>query len=132
MDRRPKMLFLMNDVVLNLDQVSPSPRANAWRYRRLSLDFISDLGAELFSEHPLMHIHAPERAARLAAMILAKEPQINAALFVAPSFGCKPEQVSVRLTTISLEIMGQLYQRQQIGKLTNLEADRHVWRRLAA
>jgi len=126
------MLFLMNDVVLNLDEVSPSPRATAWRYRRLSLDFITDLGAELFSEHPLMQVHAPERAARLAAMIMAKEPQINAALFVAPSFNCKPEQVSVQLTTVSLEMMGQLYKRQQAGKLTNLEADRHVWRRLAA
>jgi hypothetical protein len=126
------MLFLMNDVVLNLDAVSPSPRAAAWRYRRLSLDFITELGAELFSEHPLMHVHAPERAGRLAAMIMAKDAAINAALFVAPSFNCPPEQVSVRLTTISLEMMGQLYQRQQLGKLTNLEADRHVWRRLAA
>jgi hypothetical protein len=126
------MLFLMNDVVLNLDEVSPSPRATAWRYRRLSLEFITDLGCELFSEHPLMHVNAPDRAARLAAMILAKDPQINAALFVAPAFNCKPEQVSVQLTTISLEMMGQLYQRQQMGKLTNLEADRHVWRRLAA
>lgn len=126
------MLFLMNDAVLNLDEVSPSPRATAWRYRRLSLEFISDLGAELFCEHPLMHAHAPERAARLAAMIVAKEPQVNAALFVAPSFNCSPEQVSVRFTTISIAIMQQLYQRQQTGKLTNLEADRHVWRRLAA
>jgi hypothetical protein len=126
------MLFLMNDVVLNLDEVSPSPRATAWRYRRLSLDFITDLGAELFSEHPLMHVHAPERAARLAAMIMAKDAAINAALFVAPAFGCPPEQVSVRLTTISLDMMNQLYQRQNLGKLTNLEADRHVWRRLAA
>ena len=129
---REPVLFLMNDVVLNLSEVTLSPRAAAWRYRRLTLDFITDLGAELYAEHPLLQTADPERAARLAAMIMAKEPAVNAALFIVPDFNCKPEQVSARLTTISVGMMTQLYDRQQTGKLTNVEADRQVWRRLAA
>ncbi|HWA60844.1 MAG TPA: hypothetical protein VG939_05690 [Caulobacteraceae bacterium] len=126
------MLFLMNDVVLNLDKVMPSQKATAWRYRRLSLDFICELGAELYAEIPLLQVEAPERAARLAAMIVAKDPKINAGLFVAPAFHCAPEQVSVRLTTIPDAQMAELWRRQQSGALNNLEADRQVWRRLAA
>jgi hypothetical protein len=126
------MLFLMNDVVLNLDAAAPSPRASAWRYRRLTLDFICELGAELYAEFPLLQTTAPERAARLAAMITAKDSTINAALFVAPAVGCEIDEVSVQLQTVSPEMMAELYARQQAGGLTNLEADRQVWRRLAA
>lgn len=126
------MLFLMNDVVLNLETVDMAPPAAARRYRRLSLDYVSSLGRELFAEHPLLHATAPERAARLAVMIVAKAPDINAALFVAPAFNCPLDQVSVRYARISPQIMGQLYKRQKSGELTNLVADRQVWRRLAA
>jgi hypothetical protein len=126
------MLFLMNDVVLDLDTVDLAPPAAAERYRRLSLDYVSSLGRELFAEHPLLQCTAPERAARLAVMIMAKSPDINAALFVAPSYHCPVDQVSVRYTQIGLDVMGVLYNRQQAGKLTNVVADREVWRRLAA
>jgi hypothetical protein len=126
------MLFLMNDVVLNLDAVSPSPRATAWRYRRLTLDFICELGAELYAELPLLQIDQPERAMRLGAMIVAKDPKINAALFIAPAQGCPIDQVSCRLETIEPGQMAELYARQQAGRLNNLEADRQVWKRLAA
>jgi hypothetical protein len=126
------MLFLMNDVVLNLDAVGLAPPVAATRYRRLSLDYVSGLGRELYAEHPLLQYTAPERAARLAVMIMAKAPDINAALFVAPAFNCPIDQVSVRYAQIGFEVMGLLYKRQQAGKLTNVVADREVWRRLAA
>jgi len=126
------MLFLMNDVVLNLDTVDLAPRAAARRYRRLSLDFVSGLGRELYAAHPLLQYTAPDRAARLAVMIVAKAPEINAALFVAPSFNCPLDQVSVRYAQIGQEVMEALYGRQQAGDLTNVVADREVWRRLAA
>jgi hypothetical protein len=126
------MLFLMNDVVLDLDTVDLTPPAAAERYRRLSLDYVSDLGRELYADHPLLHYEAPERAARLAVMIVAKDPHINAALFVAPSFHCPVDQVSVRYTNIASGVMSLLYKRQHAGKLTNLVADREVWKRLAA
>ena len=86
----------------------------------------------VFAEQPMLQTTSPERAARLAVMIMAKEPEINAALFVAPAFQCPLSQVSVRYVQIGFDIMAQLYTRQQAGALNNLVADREVWRRLAA
>jgi hypothetical protein len=126
------MLFLMNDVVLDLETVEMTLAEAAERYQRLSLDFVSDLGRELFSQHPLLQETAPDRAARLALMVKAKDPQINAALFVAPDFGCPVDQVSVRYTHVGVPMMRLLHSRQLSGKLTNLVADREVWKRLAA
>ena len=73
-----------------------------------------------------------ERARRLASLILLKQPEVNAALFVAPARGCDETLVSVRYAQIGFEVMGLLYERQQHGNLTTVEADRQVWRRLAA
>lgn len=130
--RRFRMLFLMNDVVLSLDALELAPPATVKRFQALSLAFVGKLGQELFSEEPLLHRAAPERARRLAALIAAKAPEINAALFVAPFQNCPIDQVAIRYVQISFEVMGLLYERQQHGALTTLEADRQVWRRLAA
>lgn len=126
------MLFLLNDVVLNLDALELSPPLAAHRFRALSLDFVSTLGQEMFSDEPLLHRQDAERSRRLGALIVAKAPQINAALFIAPAAGCGPEKVVVRYAEIGFEIMGLLYDRQRTGGLTTVEADRQVWRRLAA
>lgn len=126
------MLFLMNDVVLHLETPDLTPPVAARRFAKLNLPFVSKLGGELFSEEPLLPHVAPERAMRLAMLIVAKTPQINAALFVAPARGCPPDQVQARYAQLSFEVMSLLYDRQQHGGLTTLEADRQVWRRLAA
>jgi hypothetical protein len=126
------MLFLLNDVVLNLDAGEMAPPVNTQRFKALTLGFVEKLGRELFAEEPLLHRFHPERARRIAALILLKQPQINAALFVAPARGCLEEHVAVRYAQISFEVMGVLYERQQHGVLTTVEADRQVWRRLAA
>ncbi|MDP1629900.1 MAG: hypothetical protein Q8L66_00595 [Caulobacter sp.] len=126
------MLFLMNDVVLNLDALELAPPVAANRFAKLNLTFVSQLGAELFAEEPLLPHNRPERALRLASMIVTKAPEVNAALFIAPARNCPVEQVQARYAQISFDVMGLLYQRQQQGALTTLEADRQVWRRLAA
>jgi hypothetical protein len=126
------MLFLLNDIVLNLNAVALAPPVAARRFEKLSPEFITRLGAELFAEQPLLHLRDHEKAERLASLIVAKTPEINAALFVATAQGCAPEQVAVRYAQISFEVMGALYTRQQEGQLNHLEADRQVWRRLAA
>ncbi|MDO8294858.1 MAG: hypothetical protein Q7T19_00315 [Caulobacter sp.] len=126
------MLFLMNDVVLNLDTLELAPPVAARRFARLSHGFVDRLGAELFSESPLLPHRDVERAKRLAALIVAKTPEINAALFVAPAVDCPFDQVQSRYCQISIEVMGLLYERQKHGVLTTVEADRQVWRRLAA
>jgi hypothetical protein len=126
------MLFLMNEVVLNLDAIDLTPPVAARRFAKLSMPFVNQLGAEMFAEEPLLPRVAPDRAMRLAALIVAKQPDINAALFIAPAKGCQPAQVQSRYCAIGFEVMGLLYERQRQGVLTTLEADRQVWRRLAA
>lgn len=126
------MLFLLNDVVLNLAPTEVAPPVAVPRFRALSLGFVEKLGRELFAEEPLLHRFHLERARRLAGLILLKQPEINAALFVAPARGCDEKHVAVRYAQIGFEVMGLLYERQQQGALTTLEADRQVWRRLAA
>ena len=126
------MLFLLNDVVLNLAPTEMAPPVAAPRFRSLSLGFVEKLGRELFSEEPLLHRSQPERSRRLASLILLKQPEINAALFVSPARSCDEKLVAVRYAQISFDVMGLLYERQQQGALTTVEADRQVWRRLAA
>lgn len=126
------MLFLLNDVVLTFDAADMAPPMAADRFAKLSLNYVGELGKELFAQEPLLHHKDLERAQRLAALILAKAPDVNAALFIAPGRGCRVEDVQVRYAQLSFEVMGALLQRQKAGALTNLEADRQVWRRLAA
>lgn len=126
------MLFLMNDVILNFDAAELTPPMTRDRFAALSLNYVGELGRELFAEEPLLQHKDRERAERLAALIVAKGHDVNAALFIAPGRGCRPEDVQVRYAQLSIEIMAALLQRQNAGALTNLEADRQVWRRLAA
>jgi len=126
------MIFLMNDVVFSFDVAELAPPVERDRFAKLSMNYVSELGRELYAEEPLLHLKDPERAQRLAALIVSKSPEVNAALFIAPGRGCLVDQVQVRYAQIGLEVMGALMQRQKAGSLTNVEADRQVWRRLAA
>lgn len=125
------MLFLMNDAVLNLERQERPPLDPA-RFQALSLGYVMRLGQELFSERPMLHRTDPGRAERLAMLILAKAPEVNAALFVAPAQGCAVEEVQHRLANVSMELMGELYRKHRDGDLTPVAADREVWRRMAA
>jgi hypothetical protein len=126
------MIFLMNDTVLDVDMRSLAPPMAAGRFRALSLPFVLKLGRELFAEHPLLHRHDPERAKRLAALIVCKSPEVNAALFIAPSAGCKPDLVSTRLAEVGFEVMAALAAKQADDALTPAMVDWEVWRRMAA
>ena len=126
------MLFLMNDVVLDLAGQGAPPPPPAERLRVLSLDHVLKLGCELYAERPLLHREDPERARRLAALLVSKAPSINAALFVAPARGCSPQAVQSRVAELGIEVMAGLQSFAQGGALTAQIADREVWRRLAA
>jgi hypothetical protein len=126
------MLFLLNDVVLSLEVTELVPPLTREHFAQVSLSYVSKLGQELYAAEPLLHLKGVEKAKRLAALIIAKAPDINAALFVAPARGCLVDQVQVRYAQLSPEVMGSLFEHQRTGSLTNLEADRQVWRRLAA
>jgi len=126
------MLFLLNDVVLSLDAAELAPPLTRDRFAKVSLNYVAKLGQELYAAEPLLHHKDLEKAQRLAALIVAKAPEINAALFIAPSRGCLVDQVQVRYAQLGIEVMGTLLERHKSGGLSNLEADRQVWRRLAA
>jgi len=128
----PTQLFLMNEVVLNLDPMRAAAPVRPRGFRALSFNAVLRMGQELYAEHPLLHFARPEGARRLATLLSAKAPSINSALFVAPGFACSAEEVTVRLASTSLELMLDLYERQCAGVLDAVHTDRQVWRRLAA
>jgi hypothetical protein len=125
------MLFLMNDAVLDLAASPPPPRAGAGLHP-LPLSSARRLGQELYAESPLLHLLDPAKARRLAALIRAAAPELNAAHFLAPSFGCDPDEVSVRFAHVEPGVMARLNLRQDEGLLDTVATDRQVWRRLAA
>jgi len=126
------MYFLLNDAVLNLQDDDLAPAALTRRFGSIGFDYVRTLGQELFAEQPLLQHDHPQRAKKLAALINAKQPTINAALFVAPAHGCRPDQVGVRFASLDLPTIANLQRAQSSGRLDAVIADREVWRRLAA
>jgi len=126
------MLFLLNDVVFQLDGVAMDARLDGGTMRSLALPAVLRMGQELFAAQPLLQRRAPERARRLAALISAKAPAINAVLFVAPAVACTPEEVTVRVASCQFEVMAQFASMQKEGDLDAVSADNKLWRRLAA
>jgi hypothetical protein len=126
------MLFLLNDIVLTMDAETLSAAKAKSLQAPLRFEFISRMGQELFSEDPLVHKNRPERAKRLAALILAKAPTVNAALFLAHVRGCAVDQVQFRYAQVDFEVICGLASRQSNGGLSTVDADRQVWKRLAA
>jgi len=126
------MLFLMNDVVFSLDGVVRDAQMGGTQVKKLSMPSIITMGQELYAAEPLLQHTHPDRALRLAALISAKAPMINAALFVAPSLDCRPADVTVRFVSAEFELMADLYNLHRDGQLNTVKADRVIWRRLAA
>jgi len=126
------MLFLLNDVVFDLDEACPVTPGDARRFENLGFDYVLQLGCELFAEDPMMHRTDPGRARRLAWLIAERSPEVNAALFAAPAAQCDPDLVEPRFCALPDMVMRQLGQRGRKGKLDAVAADRVVWNRLAA
>ncbi|MBS0360030.1 MAG: hypothetical protein JSR98_01515 [Proteobacteria bacterium] len=126
------MMFLLNDVVLRIEDVPADGRVSGERMQKLSFPDILRMGQELFAEHPKLQKTHPEKAKRLAHLIARKAPIVNAALFVAPREDCEPHEVTVRFVTCEFEVIAELYTQQREGRLDTVRADRAVWKRLAA
>ena len=126
------MLFLLNDVMFDLDEACPATPADARRFEQLGFDYVLELGCELFAEDPLLHRNDPARARRLAWLIANRSPDVNAALFAAPDAGCEPDLVEPRFCALPDGVIRQLHTQADAGRLDLIEADRAVWNRLAA
>lgn len=127
-----QLLFLLNDTLLKIDGARMASPLDARRFESVSLGYVVQLGRELFSEEPLLHQTQPERARRLAWLLNSKQPELNAALFISPSRGCKLDEVTVRFCALPVETIAQLHTKNEAGLLDAATADREVWRRLAA
>ena len=126
------MLFLLNDVVFDLEETCPVTPGDARRFEKLGFDYVLALGCELFAEDPLLHHNDPQRARRLAWLIHDRSPDVNAALFAAPAAGCAPELVEPQFCALPDPVMRQLRTRASKGTLDAVAADKAVWMRLAA
>ena len=126
------MLFLLNDVVFDLEETCPVTPGDARRFEKLGFDYVLALGCELFAEDPLLHHNDPERARRLAWLIHDRSPDVNAALFAAPTADCDPDLVEPQFCALPDPVMRQLKTRASKGKLDVVAADKAVWMRLAA
>ncbi len=126
------MLFLLNDVVFDLEEACPVTPGDARRFENLGMDYVLELGCEMFAEDPLMHINDPQRARRLAWLIHDRSSDVNAALFAAPEAGCDPALVEPQFCALPAAVMRQLKNRAAKGKLDAVSADKAVWMRLAA
>jgi len=126
------MLFLLNDVVFDLDEATPVTPADARRFEKLGFDYVLELGCELFAEDPMLHRTDPGRARRLAWLIADRSPEINAALFAAPAADCDPDLVEPRFCALPEAVIAQLGRQEKRGRLDAVAADRAVWNRMAA
>ncbi|GAW41563.1 hypothetical protein SH203_01971 [Brevundimonas sp. SH203] len=124
------MLFLLNDVVFDLDEACPVTAADTRRFEKLSFDYVLELGCELFAEDPMLHRNDPQRARRLAWLIAERSPDVNAALFAAPAVACDPDLVEPRFCALPDLVMHQLQAKGR--RLNAVAADRAVWNRMAA
>jgi len=126
------MLFLLNDVVFDLDETCPVTPGDARRFDSLDFDYVLELGCELFAEDPMLHRTDPQKARRLAWLIADRSPEVNAALFAAPEKDCAPELVEPRFCALPEAVLAQLGKTASRGRLTPVAADRAVWNRMAA
>jgi len=126
------MLFLLNDLVLRLDSIADDVRGMGAPLHSVDFPAVIRLGQGLFAQDPALQRHNEEAARRLCALLCAKAPSINAALFLSPRPGCKPDEVRVRFVNLEFRLVAQLFGQQKAGDLTPTTVDTMVWRRLAA
>jgi hypothetical protein len=124
------MLFLLNDTILDFSlRVVISPHEET-KLRGLSYADVLSEGARMFREKPAFHRTDPEAAKRLAALIVAKAPAANAALFDTKPTGGGGPTVPPYVVSLSIEVLASLYADFKENRLTRDLVDRRIWSRL--
>jgi hypothetical protein len=126
------LFFLLNDLVLELDPSRMMHPLEAERFEALSLDYIAQLGKEMFAQDPQAHRQNPERARRLAYLIQLKMPRVNAVQFFAMSNQGRVEDIDASFKSLNEMVVGMMYQEQMAGALNASKVDQAVWHRQAA
>ena len=123
------MLFLMNDWVMQFDQKAMVQDLIGFNVRDITFPQILVLGQELYAEEPHLHLRQPEQARKLAALVMAKQPEVNGVLYIATHAGCNPKDVTVRYCNVAFDMQAQLLQVQEAQK-TGAWANKEVWNKL--
>jgi len=123
------MLFLMNDTILDFSLRSVILPQEEGRLRMTSYADILNEGAKMFRDKPNFYLTDRDAAKRLAALIVAKAPQANAALFDITPAG-KGATIKPYVISLSIEILANLYAEFKADRLTRELVDRRVWSRL--
>jgi hypothetical protein len=123
------MLFLMNDTILDFSLRAVIPPHEEGRLRATSYAEVLSEGARLFREKPNFYLVDDNAAKRLAALIVAKAPQANAALFDTTPMGKGP-MIKPFVVSLSIELLANLYAEFKADKLTRALVDQRVWSRL--
>jgi len=121
----------LNDVVLNVDTGHMMHPLDAERFSALSIDYIAQLGKEMFAEDAMVHRNNPERARRLCYLIHLKMPRVNAAQFYVVNQG-DPSAVETDFQSIHEMALGMMLDQQKAGTLDARKVDAAVWHRMAA
>ncbi|MCA1935001.1 hypothetical protein [Asticcacaulis sp.] len=124
--------FLLNDVVFDLDPSRMMHPLDAQRFEALSIDYIAQLGKEMFAENPQAHRYNPERARRLCYLLHLKMPHVNAAQFLDQAGRGQAADVLADFKALNEMALGMMYQQQVIGQLDAAKVDGAVWHRHAA
>lgn len=114
------MLYLLNDVVLEVGSTMGTPPRVVGQVGAASVDEILGMVGQAFAKDP--GFAGTERARRAALMLLLKAPTHNAALFVAT-----PQGMKARLASVGHLVLFQLKGQQDKGELTPGEVNARVW-----
>ncbi len=123
------MLFLLNDLVLDLEPAKLVSPDVAGHLDKLSMGQITNLVCEVFAQNPRLPAASMTLSRRAAVMMLVKDQRLNAALFLTPGRVCAPGDVDVRFASLATEVMFQLKHIQDQGRLTPGAVNALVWSR---
>ena len=126
------MYFLLNDVVLDVDSSRMMHPLDAERFAALDIDYIEQLGKEMFAEDAFVHRSNPEKARRLAYLIHLKMPRVNAAQFFVSGGAGNPDNVETDFQSVNEMVLSIMRDQQTAGMLDARKVDAAIWHRLAA
>jgi hypothetical protein len=122
-------LFLLNEIVLDLEPAKLVRPVVAGHLAKISMGQVTDLVREVFAQNPKLPGGNIMLARRAAVMMVMKDPALNAALFLTPGRVCAPGDVTVRYASLAAEVMFQLKHIQDQGRLTPGGVNALVWSR---
>ena len=121
------VLFLLNDRVVDVGSAFAAPPQIAGHVATLPPLDVIGLVREMFAADPGFPSRRPVAAAKASLMLILKEPQLNAALFVAPEAGCHPALVTARFAAVDPHVLHELKALQDQGRLTFGAINTEVW-----